>query len=63
MRGAIAALLLIAAAALAGGDKAKSEHPCFDDQGALRWYTDLNDAKAKAKREGKLVFIEMGRET
>jgi hypothetical protein len=41
---------------------ARRPHPHFDDQGTLDWHTTLADAKAAAAREGKLVFIEMGRE-
>ncbi|MBI5431694.1 MAG: thioredoxin family protein [Planctomycetes bacterium] len=37
-------------------------HPHFDDQGTLDWYTTWADAAAAAKRENKLVFIDMGRE-
>ena len=61
MRSAIFVLMLAAAAA--GGGKSKSQHPYFDDQGTLRWYDDLGAARSAAKREGKLVFVELGRET
>jgi thioredoxin-related protein len=37
-------------------------HPHFDDRGTLDWYTRFEDALAAARREKKLVFIEMGRE-
>jgi hypothetical protein len=37
-------------------------HPHFDDQGTLDWHTSIADAQAQAKREGKLIFIEFGRE-
>ena len=61
---ALAALVLplVAAAAAFGGDPKKEGHPHFNDGGALRWYTKLADAEAAAKKEGKLVFIEYGRE-
>ena len=62
MRSAIVVLLLCAAAAVAGDGKGKSEHPHFDDQGTLRWYTDLGGAQSAAKRAGKLILIEYGRE-
>ena len=39
-----------------------STHPHFDDRGTLLWHTSLEDAKAKAAAEGKLIFIEFGRE-
>ena len=37
-------------------------HPHFNDRGTLSWHTRHADALAAAEREGKLVFIEMGRE-
>ena len=37
-------------------------HPHFDDQGTLDWHTRWADAVAAARREQKLVFIDMGRE-
>jgi hypothetical protein len=37
-------------------------HPHFDDRGTLDWHEHWDDALAAARREGKLVFIEMGRE-
>jgi thioredoxin-related protein len=39
-----------------------SSHPHFNDRGTLAWHTDFADALAAARRDGKLVFIEMGRE-
>lgn len=39
-----------------------SSHPHFSDGGNLQWHTRFEEAKAAAAREGKLVFIEMGRE-
>jgi hypothetical protein len=39
-----------------------ARHPHFDDKGTLDWHTRLDDALAAARRENKLVFIEMGRE-
>jgi thioredoxin-related protein len=38
-----------------------STHPHFDDKG-LRWQTKLADALAEAKRDGKHVLVEFGRE-
>ena len=55
-----AAMFLLAGAAVAGGKP--RGHPHFDDGGTLRWYTKLADARAAAKKQGKLVFIEYGRE-
>ena len=40
----------------------KRPHPHFDDKGTLDWHTRYAEAIAKAKAEGKIVFIEMGRE-
>jgi hypothetical protein len=37
-------------------------HPHFDDRGTLSWHTRYADALAEAKRDKKIVFIEMGRE-
>ena len=39
-----------------------STHPHFDDRGTLQWYTSMEEAKAAAAKEGKLIFIEFGRE-
>jgi len=39
-----------------------STHPHFDDKGTLTWFTALEDAKTAAQAEGKLIFIEFGRE-
>ena len=39
-----------------------STHPHFDDQGTLHWYTSMAEAKEVAAKEGKLIFIEFGRE-
>ena len=53
-------VLLVAGSALpahAGG----SSHPYFDDQGTLRWYHRLDDAKRAARAEGKVIFVEYGR--
>jgi hypothetical protein len=40
----------------------RSPHPHFDDHGTLSWHTRYADALAQAKRENKVLFIEMGRE-
>lgn len=37
-------------------------HPHFNDRGTLDWHTDFAEALAAAKAQGKLVFIELGRE-
>jgi hypothetical protein len=61
MRILILALLLCGVAAFAGGTE-KFKHPHFADGGVIRWYTKLADAQAVAKKEGKLILIEYGRE-
>lgn len=40
----------------------KRKHPHFDDRGSLDWATSWTEALASAKREGKHVFVELGRE-
>jgi hypothetical protein len=55
------ALIALLAAVAAGKDKPQG-HPHFNDGGTLRWYTQFAAAAAAAKKEGKLVFIEYGRE-
>ncbi|HTE05725.1 MAG TPA: thioredoxin family protein [Planctomycetota bacterium] len=40
---------------------AASTHPHFNDRGTLAWHSTFDGALAEAKRDGKLVFIEMGR--
>ena len=60
MRTAVLAALLMAGVA-AAGDKPRP-HPQFNDGGTLRWFTKFADAQAVAKKEGKLIFIEYGRE-
>jgi hypothetical protein len=40
----------------------KGGHPHFDDRGTLAWHTSWKAASERAKAEGKLVFIELGRE-
>jgi len=40
----------------------KRKHPHFDDRGTLDWHTTFAEAKASAQRDGKLLFIDVGRE-
>ncbi len=40
----------------------KRPHPHFDDHGTLDWHTSWSEALARAKAEGKRVFVEFGRE-
>jgi hypothetical protein len=40
----------------------KRPHPHFDDRGTLDWNTRWSEALSQAAREGKRVFVEMGRE-
>jgi hypothetical protein len=56
----LAAIALFAAVATAK-DKPQG-HPHFNDGGTLRWFTEFAAASAAAKKEGKVVFIEYGRE-
>jgi hypothetical protein len=53
--------ILILAAGVTAGEK-PLKHPCFNDQGTLPWYETLATASAAAKKQGKLVLIEYGRE-
>jgi thioredoxin-related protein len=41
---------------------ARRPHPHFDDRGTLQWHSRWADAAAEARRDGKLVFVDMGRE-
>jgi hypothetical protein len=59
---AVAALALVATAGLAA-DPPKTPHPHFDDKGTLSWSVKLAEAQAAAKAQGKLIFIEYGRES
>jgi hypothetical protein len=38
-----------------------SNHPDFDDRGAVPWFTDYDAALEEARRAGKRLFIESGR--
>lgn len=40
----------------------KRAHPHFDDRGTLDWHRSWKEAAAQARAEGKLVFVELGRE-
>ena len=40
----------------------KQAHPHFDDRGTLHWHTKFAEAQAEARRDGKRIFIEFGRE-
>ena len=42
--------------------QAKRKHPHFDDRGTLDWHTTFAEAQAEAERDGKQLFIELGRE-
>jgi thioredoxin-related protein len=37
-------------------------HPHFDDKGTLDWHRSWAEAAETARREKKLVFVDMGRE-
>jgi hypothetical protein len=57
-----AALVLAPLAAAGAGEEKPSPHPHFNDGGTLDWHTKLADARQAAKKEGKLIFVEYGRE-
>jgi hypothetical protein len=40
----------------------KKRHPHFDDRGTLDWHTSFAASAARARKEGKLLFVEIGRE-
>jgi len=40
----------------------RRKHPHFDDRGTLDWHTSFAEALATAKKDGKRIFIEIGRE-
>jgi hypothetical protein len=56
------AIILVALASVVAAGGSPQGHPHFDDGGTLRWYTELAKAQAAAKKEGKLIFVEYGRE-
>ncbi|MCR9247439.1 MAG: hypothetical protein NXI31_20605 [bacterium] len=47
---------------LAAANVEAQKHPHFDDRGALEWHTGLAAAKAAARQQQKLVFVEYGRQ-
>ncbi len=40
----------------------RRKHPHFDDRGTFDWHTSFQEARERAQREGKHVFLEIGRE-
>lgn len=38
------------------------KHPHFDDRAAHEWHTSFAEAQAEARRTGRRLFIEIGRE-
>lgn len=40
----------------------RRKHPHFDDRGTMDWHTVFAEALAEAQRDGKKLFIELGRE-
>jgi len=40
----------------------RRKHPHFDDRGTLDWHTSFGEAQDTAKKGGKHLFIEIGRE-
>ncbi len=64
---AAAAFALLAVAGPAASpcraaEEDRAPHPHFNDGGTLSWYRKLADAQREAKKAGKLIFIEFGRE-
>ncbi|MFM8979840.1 MAG: thioredoxin family protein, partial [Planctomycetia bacterium] len=57
-------LVLPGGAALAGPRTAGAgaPHPHFDDRGTLAWHATWAEASAAARRSGRLVFLDLGRE-
>jgi hypothetical protein len=41
---------------------ARRSHPHFDDRGTLDWHTRWSEALAEARKAGKHLFVELGRE-
>lgn len=52
----------LGAAAVSSRSMNRRSHPHFDDRGALDWFDSYSEALAAAKRDGKIVFVEYGRE-
>lgn len=40
----------------------RRKHPHFDDRGTLDWHTRFGEAQSAAKKDGRRLFIEIGRE-
>ena len=57
----LASVALFLCASAGTADAGGSKHPHFDDRGTLPWHGSLAAARAAARHEGKLVFIEFGR--
>ena len=57
----IPAFLPFLVGAFFAADAAAQGHPHFDDGGTLKWSTKFAEAKAAAKKQDKLVFVEYGR--
>lgn len=53
----------VASAAPRGGEAGpRAPHPHFDDRGTLDWHATWAQASAAARRSGRLVFLDLGRE-
>lgn len=57
----IAVLLPLLVGAFFAANAVAQGHPHFDDGGTLAWSTKFAEAKAAAKKQDKLVFVEYGR--
>jgi hypothetical protein len=58
---AVSIVLAAMLAPQAAAERRALAHPYFGDRGTLDWYRKFEDAKAAARREGKVVLIENGR--
>lgn len=47
---------------MTSSDTTRRKHPHFDDRGTLDWNTSFAEAQAAAQRDGRHLFIEIGRE-
>ena len=47
---------------MAASETTRRKHPHFDDRGTFDWNTSYAEAQASARKEGKRLFVEIGRE-
>jgi hypothetical protein len=58
----IVLIAALAALALPAAAEGPTPHPYFNDGGTLSWSTALADAQAAARKGGRAIFVEFGRE-